>query len=335
MQTRHESILRAVNNKSGKYNVLTAPTHERTQFNMSSLKHTFYLFQYKGFKPWNFNYAPLPENHILLDGSDGQIRPDMKFDIVLSQNRFGQIQVLGQIADQLGLPHVSIEHTTVPPFWNKKQLQAYTSPKADRYVFITEHSCKQWGFDPKANNVDILPHGIPLVHFTENKVDKKDGKILTVQNDYINRNWCLNFELYLKLTKNLPTNPVGDTPNFSKGSTNIPELVSKYHNASVFLNTTNYSPLPHALLEAAACECPIVTTDTCGIPELIQDGYNGFISNDEEYLIDRLKWCLKNPDEAKELGKNARKTIIEKFSLNNHLNKLCEILDKVYGKACL
>ncbi len=329
MQTRHESIIKKVN-RSSNYQILTAPTHERTQANLKSIPHKFYLFQHKGFKPWNNKYAPLPENHILLDGTESQIKSDMCFDFVWSQNRFGQMQVLGQIADRFGIPHINIEHTTVPPFWNEKQLKQFTSPKADLYLFITEDSCKKWGFDSKADNVKIVRHGIPIDIFTESMVDKKDGKILTVQNDYINRNWCLNFELYLKLTKNLPTNPVGDTPNFSVGSNDLQELVAKYHKASVFLNTTNYSPLPHALLEAAACACPIVTTETCAIPELIVNGVNGWISNDEEYLRDRLKWCIANPEEAKELGKNARKTVLEKFSLEQHLKTWSEIFDYTY-----
>lgn len=333
MQKKHESILRAINNSSGKYNILTAPTHERTQYNMGSLPHTFYLYQYKGFKPWNFNYAPLPKNHILLDGSENQIKSDMKFDLVISQNRFGQIQVLGQLAKHFGIPHINIEHTTVPPFWNKKQLSAYTQQRADLHVFITTHSCKEWGFNPEDPDVEILHHGIPTDIFTGNDIEEKDGKILTVQNDYINRNWCLNFELYQRVTQGLPINPVGDTPGFSAGTKSLSELVSKFHGCSVFFNSTNYSPLPHALLEAAACECPIVTTNTCGIGELIQDGYNGFASNDESVLRDRLQWCLNNPEETRKLGKNARKTVLEKFSLSKHLEKLNYIMNRVYGKV--
>jgi hypothetical protein len=332
MQARSEVFTRAINNTSGAYNILTAPTHERTQSNMSSIKHTFFLFQHKSFKPWNEKYAKLPKNHVLLELSENPIRPDMKFDMVLSQNRFGQIQILGQVADNLNLPHINIEHTTVPPFWTEKQLKQYTAPKVDLYIFITKTSCKAWGFDPDDDNVEILHHGIPVDVFTLGDVQKLDGKVLTVQNDFINRNWCLNFELYQKLTDGLPTNPVGDTPGFSKGA-DLPELIEKYHNASVFLNTTNYSPLPHALLEAAACGCPIVTTDTWSIGELIQDGVNGFISNDEAYLRDRLEWCLNNPEEAKELGKKARQTVIEKFSMENHIKKLNSIFDKVYGKT--
>src|SRR5687768_17366201 len=98
MQTKHESILRAINNASPRYNILTFPTHEAYQSNMGALPHTFYLYQGKNIKPWDNSSRQLPHNHILLDGSDHQVKLDMKFDMVLSQNKFGQFQVAQAIA---------------------------------------------------------------------------------------------------------------------------------------------------------------------------------------------------------------------------------------------
>jgi glycosyltransferase involved in cell wall biosynthesis len=84
-------------------------------------------------------------------------------------------------------------------------------------------------------------------------------------------------------------------------------------------------------MEAMACGCPVVTTATCMIPEIVKDGVNGFISNDEAYLRDRLIWCLNNPDDAAKIGQAARETIVERFSLDSHLNKWDNIFKEVYG----
>jgi hypothetical protein len=87
MQNKHEAILRAINNTSGKYNILTFPTHEAFQSNWATMPHTFYLYQGEGIKPWNNKYRQLPPNHVLLDGGPSQIKVDIKFDMVLSQSR--------------------------------------------------------------------------------------------------------------------------------------------------------------------------------------------------------------------------------------------------------
>ena len=50
------------------------------------------------------------------------------------------------------------------------------------------------------------------------------------------------------------------------------------------------------------------------IPEVIENGVNGFITNNvgemKQYLVD----LLNDEDMAKEIGENARKTIVEKYS---------------------
>lgn len=110
MQSRHESILRTINS-SGPYNVLTFPTHEAYQSNLGALQHKFYLYQGKGIKTWSNQYRQIPENHILLDGTNHQVKLDMKFDIVLSQNKFGQFQV----AKSMSKPFAALENPGVSP----------------------------------------------------------------------------------------------------------------------------------------------------------------------------------------------------------------------------
>lgn len=332
MQTRHEGIIRAINN-SGKFNVLTAPVHERTQSNWSSLPCDFYMYQHPSFNKWKVSHAKIPSNHILLSGRQDQIKADMKFDIVLSQNKFGNFQILAPIAEALNLPLISLEHTLPMPQWSDQHLANIRKMNGNINVFISEYSCKQWGYDPEDKTVRILHHGIDIDLFQPVKNGHNDGKILSVCNDWINRDLPCNFQGFQRITKDLPINPVGNTPGFSEAAKDTADLVSKYQKASVFINTSNISPIPTALLEAMACGCPVVTTATCMIPEIVKDGYNGWISNDEAYLRDRTIWCLNNPDKAIELGLKARDTILKDFSLKKHLESWIAIYKEVYGKG--
>ncbi len=341
MQSRHESILRAINNEDEKYNILTFPTHEAYQSNFASMPHTFYLYKGQNIKDWNNNFRQLPANHILLDGTENQVKLDMKFDIVLSQNKFGQFQVADKIAKYFGIPLISIEHTLPFIKWKKRDLEQMLKMRGNVNAFISNYSVKEWGFDPNDPTVRIVHHGIdtetfrPSVCNPEKQpvAEHKDGKILTVVNDYINRDWCCGWNIYRRVTGGLPINPVGDTKGFSNPAKSVDDLVKYYQNASVFLNTSTISPVPTSLLEAMSCGCPVVTTATCMIPDIVKDGLNGFISNDEIYLRDKLKWCLNNPEEAQKLGNNARQTILERFNLKDHIKNWMDIFKEVYGQA--
>ena len=348
MQLRHEGIIRAINNSSKKYNILTFPTHERYQSNLGKLNHTFYLFQGKGIKPWNNDYAMLPDNHILLDGSESQIRMDMKFDMVLSQNKFGQFNVADSIARGLNIPLISIEHTLPVPGWGIKVKEAMKKMSGNINVFISEYSIDKWGFDINDTKTRVIHHGIDTEVFkpklegesftveTEQRLSDRNvsSSVLSVVNDFINRDIFCGWNIYSRITNGLPIVPLGSTPGFSEAAKDINDLVAHYQKAAVFVNTSTVSPIPTSVLEAAACGCPIVTTATCMLPEIIKDGYNGFISNDEQYLREKLQWCLSKPKEAREtIGKNARKTILDNFSIVDHLKKWNAVFDEVYGKT--
>src|SRR5690606_18677313 len=93
MQGPLSGILRAVNRpKDAKLNILTAPTHEAVETDLCGTGHLFFALQHPSFKKWNSAFRPVPWNYQILRGNsiEEQIKPDMKFDLVLAQNRFGQ-----------------------------------------------------------------------------------------------------------------------------------------------------------------------------------------------------------------------------------------------------
>ncbi len=55
------------------------------------------------------------------------------------------------------------------------------------------------------------------------------------------------------------------------------ELAEYYNAADVFCNLTFEDTLPTVNMEAASCGTPVVTYDSCGSPELVQDGTTGFV----------------------------------------------------------
>ena len=328
MATAIGSMLRAAARQPNEpLNVLTFPTHERNHQGLAKTNCVFYMFRAPGIKDWDFRYAPLPDNTILLDPTkEGrQIPFGIDFDLVLSQNKFGQFQVASQLARQLHLPLVSLEHTLPPDSWPQAQLDALKSMRGHINVFISEYSRAKWGW--KEDEAEVVHHGVDTEVFCPNG-GSRNPQILSVVNDWINRNWCCGFELWRQVSKGLPVRVVGDTPGLSKPAASIEELVNEYCGSQVFLNTSLVSPVPTVVLEAMACGCPVVSTANCMLPEVIEHGKNGFLSNEPAELASYCRMLLNDTELCRRLGAAARQTILDKFSMSNFVTNWNRIFER-------
>ena len=82
--------------------------------------------------------------------------------------------------------------------------------------------------------------------------------------------------------------------------------------------------VPRALIEAAAMEKPILTTDNVGCRDIVKDGYNGYLAkpNDIENMVMAVEKFLSLSEKEKNiLGKNGRKKVIEEFDEKIVINK--------------
>ena len=86
--------------------------------------------------------------------------------------------------------------------------------------------------------------------------------------------------------------------------------------------------MPKTLLEAMACGLPVIGTDVKGINEVIDHRNNGIICNTDPDSI-RVAIVTLMEDEVlkQKLGENARKTIVENYSLDNLAGKELELLE--------
>lgn len=79
--------------------------------------------------------------------------------------------------------------------------------------------------------------------------------------------------------------------------------------------------LGRVLIEAMACGRPVIGTRVGGIPDLIQDGVNGYLVPPGEVapLADRIVYLLAHPDEAAEMGARGRTFVAETFSTEKYV----------------
>jgi glycosyltransferase involved in cell wall biosynthesis len=309
------SILRAAARQPDEpLNILTFPTHERYESALARTGHVFWAVRTEGIKDWNRTYSPLPDNYHLLDPTlkDAQIPADIDFDLVLSQNKFGQYQIARRLADALHLPLVSLEHTLPVPGWPESRLQLLRTMRGDIDVFIAEYSRAAWGWGEEAA---VIHHGIDTEVFRPVSGLERAPHFLSVVNDWINRDWACGYRFWQEALIGLPVRVLGDTPGLSRPARTLRELAREYASARFFVNTSLVSPVPTALLEAMASGCAVISTATCMIPEIITHDRDGLLATTPEELRRHCRALLTDPERARRLGEAARETIRERFGL--------------------
>lgn len=324
------TILRSINrNKNSKLNILIANNHEGYSATLAKTGHNFYVLRHQKFHPWDEKERPIPPNFFFLPGDDisQQLKTDIAFDLVLTQNRIDHYPIMIQLAQQLNCPLLQMEHTLPWPDWNDETIKRIGHLPCDHNIFVADFSVDAWFHDPDDPNVQIIHHGMDTDYW--DGWIGGDGKVMTAVWNYIQRDHICGFSIWKEVTKGLKVNPWGETPGLSKMAKDTDHLRELYRHASVYLNTTLWSSCPFSLLEAMSVGCPIVTTATTSIPEFIEDGNNGFITNDSAMMQERLKNLIEDHDMALEIGAAGRETILKHFGQQQFIEAWDKALWKV------
>jgi glycosyltransferase involved in cell wall biosynthesis len=84
----------------------------------------------------------------------------------------------------------------------------------------------------------------------------------------------------------------------------------------VFVLPSLSEGIPMALLEAMAASRAVVASRVGGIPEIVEDGFEGFLVEpmDVDSLAERCRQLIESPDVARKMGEQARKRVERDFS---------------------
>lgn len=93
--------------------------------------------------------------------------------------------------------------------------------------------------------------------------------------------------------------------------------------------------LPNALVEAMAMGLPVVVTETGAMPQVVEDGVNGFVVpvGDARALAQKITYLMENPEEALEMGKRNRALARERFGLDRQVEEWRAIYEGVRRHA--
>jgi len=116
---------------------------------------------------------------------------------------------------------------------------------------------------------------------------------------------------------------------FLLGHKNNPYKYMK--NSDVFVLSSFHEGMPIVLIEAIACDLPVIATDCdFGPREIIKDGYNGFLVpvGNPQIMSEKILIILKNKEIKEKFIKNA-KANLDTFSIDSSLSKYKKIIDSL------
>jgi len=160
--------------------------------------------------------------------------------------------------------------------------------------------------------VDKKNH-IFLISVVENIIKNGTDCMLHVLGDGSNRD-MLQYEI---VERRLENNII------LHGNTQVQDY---YWNADVYVHAATYEPFGLVLLEAMAAGLPVVCLDGGGNRDIIENGVNGYILNDNniEEFSDTILRVYNNEAERDRLISNSAK-FVENFSISLYVEKLKKI----------
>ena len=313
--------------------ILSFNWHEPYLCLLSKLGHEFLVVEPEvapgKTRKWDQNMRPLPENICLLSLESARELLDQNVvDLAIAHN----VKDLIDIKDYT-LPKILVFHnrlTTEIELGNGKVDREEYLEKIQPFfrqvkkVFISQSKQMDWQMDGKV----ILP-GLDVSEF--DAYTGENSSILRVGNLLKERDLMLGYSAGQQVVSGFSTvtlgmNPAIPSARLSKG---FQDLKDHYSHCRVFLNTTvdGYEDGYNlAMLEAMATGMPVVSTFNRTSP--IENGVNGYISDDIETLRSHVDELLNDPARAREIGRKARETIQNQFGLTAFLKSWGEAIQE-------
>jgi len=309
-----------------KLKILTFNWHTPYIESLAKTGHQFDIVNFNnstdGSVGWNFSQRPLPLN-INFISSASELFEKLKnkfYDLSICFtelelqviNEFTYLPVIFFALNSLSV----IAESQDDKFIFKEQVLNFLSKRKSIFATPSKLKLKDWGIDGL-----IIASGIDVNDYYSytGEIDS----ILTVGNLIKERKFIFDYNSLMEISKDFPYRIVGYNPQIknSRKSKNWEELKRFYQKNRVYLHSTLNNMedgFNLSLLEAMASGMPIVSTYNKSSP--IINGENGFISDDINYLREKIKLLLNDKNLALEFGKKAKDTVTKDFSIKSFID---------------
>ncbi len=116
------------------------------------------------------------------------------------------------------------------------------------------------------------------------------------------------------------------------GRLKYPDGVRKFlAEIDIYALLSGLDTFPRTVREAMLVRKPVIATNTCGIPEMIADGENGFLvrEGDANDIVEKITRCLEDQELTKRLGARGRESFKKNFSTDATARRFMDILEEI------
>lgn len=118
------------------------------------------------------------------------------------------------------------------------------------------------------------------------------------------------------------------------GNVDRSALLDELSRASCLILVSKQETAPMIVMEAMAAGVPVIASNICGLPYMVDDGKTGYLVDptDEETIVQRLSSLLFNSNLAIECGRRAREVALSRFHVNVIASKTMEVYLEVLSQ---
>lgn len=236
------------------------------------------------------------------------------FDVILYQTEANWLEDQFEILSpaQQSLPRIYLEHD--PPRQSPTDTRHVVDDTNVLLVHCTHFNRLMW--DSGRTPTRVIEHGVLVPDEIRYEGTLERG--LVVVNGLQRRGRRLGADVFEQVRKaGIPLDLVGMFSEEMGGlgeveHTRLPAYEAQYR---FFFNPIRYTSLGLAVLEAMMIGLPIVGLATTEMVSAVQNGVNGFVHTDPDYLVAAMAELLQDRDEAKRLSEGARRIARERFNI--------------------
>ena len=194
-----------------------------------------------------------------------------------------------------------------------------------------------------------INNGVNITDINRANESKADINLIIISRLVVQKNINIVIEAMKLLdNKNLKLSIIGEGGEFSKLESvihdlnlqNQVQLLGKIDNnkisqflltADIFIQASDYEGLPHSVLEAINYEVPILSTETGGCKDLLNDGERGFIipmPPDKKVIAENISFIIENKAEATKRANEAKSFINKKHNFLEQANQYMKIFEQ-------
>lgn len=235
-------------------------------------------------------------------------------------------------------------------FINKISVR-YILRKADVILSTSHHMALEAG-KYTGKEILITPFGVDTSIFSPPKEKRNDIPLVIGIVKTLSPNYAI--DILLKVFKKVKDNNqgmdlkliiAGDGPNRSEyeelarllnlssstefiGEVDNNKLATEcYHKFSLFVALSHSESFGVVAVEAMACECPLVVSDTDGFTEVVQDGVTGLIvpRGDIDAAASAIQKLIDDPSLRYSMGQEGRKRVLQLYDWRQNVQTMVNI----------